>query len=365
MSSILDSLLRAVEQRLPWRRIEADEAVELLREPDLLGLGRLAAERRRQIVPGPQVTFVVDRNINFTNICTSGCAFCAFFRPPGHPEGYVLSTEEVLEKARETAELGGTGLMLQGGLHPGLGITYYEDLFRSLKSALPLDLHSLSPPEIAYIAGVDGLETREVLRRLQAAGLDSLPGGGAEILVDRVRSRIAPRKVEADGWLRIMREAHELGMRTTATMMFGSVESHADRVEHMLRVRDLQDETAGFRAFIPWSFQPGHTSLEPPVEPATVLDYLRTLAVARLFLDNVTNIQASWVTQGLKIGQVSLHFGANDLGSTMIEENVVAATGLRTRTNTAELVRVIEGAGFVPVQRRNDYTVVRRFDRAT
>jgi cyclic dehypoxanthinyl futalosine synthase len=361
MSSLLARLRDRLGQGLPWRRIEPEEALALLSEPDLLELGRLAAVRRRQMVPGRFVTFVVDRNINFTNICTSGCAFCAFYRPPGHPEGYVLSTEEVLRKGRETLEIGGTGLMLQGGLHPELDLSFYEHLFSTLKSALPLDLHSLSPPEIAYLAGLSGLSTKEVLRRLQAAGLDSLPGGGAEILVDTVRQAIAPRKVGVKGWLEVMREAHELGMGTTATMMFGSIESLENRVEHMLRLRTLQDETHGFRAFIPWSFQPTHTALEMRVQPTTVVEYLRTLAVARLFFDNIANIQASWVTQGLKIGQVSLYFGANDLGSTMIEENVVAAAGVYARTNAGELARVIRAAGFMPVQRRNDYAIVRIF----
>lgn len=342
-------------------RLTDREALELLRSRDLLALGEAAREMRQRLVPGPYVTFIIDRNINFTNVCVSGCRFCAFHCPPGAPEAYVLPREVIFEKIEETLALGGTGVLMQGGLHPYLDIAWFEDLFRSIKERYPVTIHSLSAPEVLHIARVSRLSVAETLRRLKAAGLDSLPGGGAEILVDRVRARIAPRKASAQEWLAVMREAHRQGLPGTATMMFGSVETLAERVEHLRVIRELQEETGGFRAFIPWSFQAARTALEGEVETATGVDYLVTLAVSRLYLDNIPHIQASWVTQGLRLGQVALHFGADDLGSTMIEENVVAATGLRVRVNTDDLVRAIREAGFIPAQRRTDYSIVKVF----
>jgi cyclic dehypoxanthinyl futalosine synthase len=343
------------------RRLGEEEAVLLLQSRDLLALGALATLRRQQLVPGGIVTFIVDRNINYTNFCITGCDFCAFHRPLGSAEGYLLSKEEIFAKIEETLALGGTAVMMQGGLHPDLDIAYFEDLFSSIKSRFPITIHSLSPPEILHVARVSGLSVRESLVRLHAAGLDSLPGGGAEILVDRVRQAVAPKKARTDEWLGVMREAHLLGMGTTATMMFGSVETLEERVEHLRRIRALQDETGGFRAFIPWTFQEGNTVLAGLLPPATAVDYLVTLAVSRLYLDNVPNIQASWVTQGLGVGQVALDFGANDLGSTMIEENVVAAAGVRFRVSVDELVRAIRTAGYVPAQRFTDYSLVKVF----
>ncbi len=343
-------------------RMTDEEALLLLQSRDLLQLGCRADEMRKRKVPGGAATFIVDRNINYSNVCVSGCAFCAFYCKPGSPEAYVLSRETIFTKIQETVDLGGTGIMLQGGLHPDLDITYFEDLFRAIKKRFDITIHSLSPPEIAYISGVSGLSIRETLQRLHAAGLDSLPGGGAEILVDRVRQQVAPGKASTKVWLEVMREAHRLGIPGTATMMFGSVETLEERVAHMRAIRDLQDETGGFRAFIPWTFQPGHTRLEGRTEPATGVEYLTTLAVSRLYLHNFRNIQASWVTQGLKMGQVALRFGANDLGSTMIEENVVAATGVCVTANRDDLVHAIRGAGYTPVQRRTDYSTVRVFD---
>jgi cyclic dehypoxanthinyl futalosine synthase len=342
---------------LAGARVTDEDAVLLLRCRDLLGLGALATERRQIQVPGRLVTYVVDRNINYSNVCITGCDFCAFHRSPGSSEAYLLSREEVFSKIEETIAQGGTAIMMQGGLHPDLEITYFEDLFSAIKSRYPITIHSLSPPEILHIARVSGLTVRQTLERLQAAGLDSLPGGGAEILVDRVRAAVAPKKARTGEWLGVMREAQLLGMGTTATMMFGGVETLEERVEHMRRIRDLQDETGGFRAFIPWTFQSGNTVLEGMVPPATAVDYLTTLAVSRIYLDNVPNIQASWVTQGLKVGQVALHFGANDLGSTMIEENVVAAAGVTFRANAEELSVAIRAAGFEPSQRRTDYSL--------
>lgn len=343
-------------------RITDAEAVALLRSRDLLALGELATVQRRRLVPDDLATFIIDRNINYSNVCLTGCDFCAFYRSPGSPEGYLLAKDEIFAKIRETLDLGGTAILMQGGHHPDLDIAYYEDLFRSIKERFDITIHSLSPPEILHIAKVSDVSVRDTLARLHAAGLDSLPGGGAEILVDRVRQQVAPKKARTEPWLGVMREAHGLGMATTATMMFGSVETLEERVEHLRRIRDLQDETGGFRAFIPWTFQEGNTALEGTVPPATAVEYLVTLGVSRLYLDNVRNIQASWVTQGLAVGQVALHFGANDLGSTMIEENVVAAAGVSFKVAAGDLVAAIRAAGFVPAQRRTDYTLVRVFE---
>jgi len=335
------------------------EALELLRSRDLLGVGARAHEVRERLVPGRLVTFIVDRNINYTNVCVSGCRFCAFHCTPGSPEAYVLSPEIIRRKIQETVDLGGTGIMMQGGLHPDLHISWFEDLFRAIKEWFPsITIHSLSAPEIVHIAKVSGLTTAETLRRLKTAGLDSLPGGGAEILVDSVRLQVAPHKASTEEWLAVMWEAHKQGIMGTATMMFGSVETLEDRVEHLRRVRELQDETGGFRAFIPWTFQETNTALEGRGLRATGVDYLAMLAVSRLYLDNVTNIQASWVTQGLKVGQVALRFGANDLGSTMIEENVVRSAGVSFTAGREDLEHVIRAAGFEPVQRRSDYSEV-------
>jgi cyclic dehypoxanthinyl futalosine synthase len=340
-------------------RLTDSEALELLRSRDLLGVGARAHEVRERLAPGDVATFVVDRNINFTNVCVSGCRFCAFYAKPGAPEAYVLTQDQIHTKIQETLDLGGTAVMMQGGLHPGLDITYYEDLFGYIKGNFPtITIHSLSAPEIMHIAEVSDLVVPEVLRRLKAAGLDSLPGGGAEILVDRVRKQVAPRKADTATWLGVMREAHKQRIMGTATMMFGHIETLEERVEHLRRIRELQDQTGGFRAFIPWTFQSGNTTLQGDTQEATAVDYLITLAVSRLYLDNVPHVQASWVTQGLKVGQVALRFGADDLGSTMIEENVVAAAGVYMRATKEELMHVIREAGFTPAQRRTDYSLV-------
>jgi cyclic dehypoxanthinyl futalosine synthase len=353
---------RALRSRqLAAERINDAEALMLLESDDLLALGARADAVRRRLHPAREVTFIVDRNINYTNYCTSGCRFCAFYERPGSGRGYVLTSEEIDRKVEETLALDGTAIMLQGGLHPDLDVAWFERLFRRVKNRYTIHIHSLSPPEIAHIAVVSGLSIHETLRRLQAAGLDSLPGGGAEVLVDRVRSSISPHKIPTAAWLEVMRVAHGLGMRTTATMMFGSLDTPAERIEHLRRIRDLQDETGGFTAFIPWTFQAGNTELEAGHTPSTGFDYLRLLAVSRLYLDNVASIQASWVTQGLRLGQVALAFGANDLGSTMIEENVVAAAGVRNECDVAEMVRLIRAAGYTAVQRDTLYREVRRW----
>lgn len=342
-------------------RLTDVEALALLEGGDLLGVGARADAVSRRLHPRGEVTFVVDRNINYTDYCISGCRFCAFYKKPGSGEGYLLSQTEIHRKIEETLALGGTAIMMQGGLHPDLDIRWFEEVFRGIKERYPIHIHSLSPPEIVHIAIVSGLTVEETLRRLHAAGLDSLPGGGAEVLVDRVRSAISPHKIPTDAWLDVMRVAHDLGMKTTATMMFGSLDTPAERVEHLRRIRDLQDETGGFTAFIPWTFQAGNTELQAGHVPATGVDYLMMLAVSRIYLDNFANVQASWVTQGLKMGQVALAFGANDMGSTMIEENVVAAAGVRNQCDVGEMVRLIRAAGFVPVQRDTLYGEVRRY----
>ncbi len=338
-------------------RLDEATALAWLQGADLLSLGRMADRRRRDRHPDPAVTFVVDRNINYTNVCVSGCRFCAFFRPPGHPEGYVLDRETLYRKIGETLALGGTQILLQGGMHPDLDLDWYVDLLTDIKARFDIHVHGFSPPEIAFLAGKSGRPTAGVLAALRRAGLGSIPGGGAEILSDPVRRRISPNKCSADAWLDVMRAAHGLGMRTTATMMFGHRETPEQIIEHLARIRDLQDETGGFTAFIPWTFQPKNTRI--PVEPATAADYLRVLALSRIFLDNVPNLQASWVTQGGKIAQTALAFGANDLGSTMIEENVVAAAGVRFRLPRSEMVRLIRDAGYRPVQRDCFYNAIR------
>jgi len=338
-------------------RIDGDAFLLLADQADLYQLGFLADAIRKRLHPDPVVTYVIDRNINYTDICVSACKFCAFFKAPEDKKGVVLSKEELGEKIRETRNLGGTQILLQGGLHPDKPLEFYEDMLRFMKST-GIHVHGFSPPEICHFAELSGLPTKTVLKRLMTAGLDSMPGGGAEILSDRVRQLLAPRKCSADRWIEVMEEAHNLGLRTTATMMFGHVESMAERLEHLQRLRDLQDRTGGFTAFIPWPFQPDNTALAAAVDikKSTGFSYLRMLALSRIFLDNFDNIQASWVTQGPKIAQVSLFFGANDFGSTMIEENVVAAAGVHFRLSEGEIRRLVQDAGFEPRQRLMDYT---------
>jgi cyclic dehypoxanthinyl futalosine synthase len=337
-------------------RLTRDEGIVLLREADLLELGMLADAVRQRLHPDGIVTYIIDRNINYTNVCVAQCAFCAFYRDLPSREGYLLSKEQLAAKIEETLVLGGNQILLQGGLHPDLGIEYYEELFRWIKGSYPIWIHGLSPAEVKHIEKVSSLTTEETLRRLVAAGLDSIPGGGAEILSDRVRQVIGIAKGTTSDWLSVMETAHRLGMKTTATMMFGHVETLEERVEHLIHLRDLQDRTHGFTAFIGWTFQPTNTAMAG--DELTSFQYLRTLAVARVMLDNFPNVQASWVTQGGKIGQVSLRFGANDFGSLMIEENVVSAAGAHFRLTEAEIARNIMDAGFVPKRRTMHYAIV-------
>jgi cyclic dehypoxanthinyl futalosine synthase len=332
------------------------EAVELLRNPDLIGVGMAADAVRRRLHPEGVVSYIIDRNINYTNVCTEYCTFCAFYRPLGHPEGYLISKEELFRKVQETLDLGGTGILMQGGLHPDLKIEWYEDLLRSIRQRFRIHLHCFSSPEILNIAEVSGLTIRDTIARLMDAGLDSIPGGGAEILDDNVRRRVSRLKCSTEEWAEVHRVAHSLGMRTTATMMFGCGESHDERVNHLDVVRRIQQETGGFTAFIPWTFQKENTALGRSVrEEATAVEYLKTLAVSRLYLEDVLNVQASWVTQGLKLCQIGLRFGANDVGSIMIEENVVSAAGTHHRSTEEELRRIIRDAGFIPKQRDTLY----------
>ena len=337
-------------------RVSREEAVDLLREGDFLELGMLADAVRWRLHPEPVVTYIIDRNINYTNVCTAQCAFCAFYRDLPSKEGYVLDKTQLSEKIEETMALGGRQILLQGGLHPDLGIEYYEELFKWMKASFPIWVHGLSPAEVHHIVRTSSLSVEETLRRLMAAGLDSIPGGGAEVLSDRVRQIIGIAKGSTADWLEVMEAAHGLGMKTTATMMFGHVETLEERIDHLFHLRDLQDRTGGFTAFIGWTFQPENTALAG--DELTSFQYLRTLAVARIVLDNFPNVQASWVTQGSKIGQLSLRFGANDFGSLMIEENVVSAAGSHFRLTEAEMARAIQDAGFTPKRRTMQYDIV-------
>ncbi len=332
------------------------EILDLFASDDLIGIGMEADAVRRKHHPEGVVSYIIDRNINYTNFCTEYCSFCAFYRPMGHKEGYVLPKEVIFDKIQETIDLGGTGILMQGGLHPDLGIEWYEDLLRSIKARFTIHCHCFSAPEITNIAEVSKLSVRDTIARLRDAGLDSIPGGGAEILDDAVRYRISRLKCSTQEWIDMHRTAHSLGMRTTATMMFGCGETIEQRVNHLEIVRQIQEDTGGFTAFIPWSFQREYTSLGRFVkEEATAIEYLKTLAISRIYLDNIVNIQSSWVTPGLKTCQVGLRFGGNDVGSIMIEENVVSAAGTHHKASEEELRRLIRDAGFVPKQRDTLY----------
>ena len=339
----------------------------MLKTADILDLGLTADNMRKRLHPEGIVSFVVDRNINYTNICINKCTFCAFWRDKDDQDAYILDRETLFEKIEETLGLGGTQILIQGGLHPELGIDYYVDLLRSIKDRFEINIHGFSPPEICYIADSSDLTIQETLHILKDAGLDSVPGGGAEILSDRIREILSPRKIKSSRWLKVMETAHGLGMRTTATMMFGSIESPEDIITHLDAIRELQDRTGGFTAFIPWSFQPGNTELIQNSrfkiqKSVTAVEYLKVLALSRIYLDNIDNIQASWVTQGLKLAQVSLRFGANDFGSTMIEENVVASTGVSFKTSKHEIIKTIRAAGFIPAQRDTCYNILRKYE---
>ncbi len=359
MSSAIAPLL---EKAVQGERLSPDEGLQLLESHDLVGLGRAADGVTRRLHPEPFRTYNIDRNINYTNECAAVCDFCAFYRPPGHEEVYVLPRDVLYQKIQETVDLGGDQILMQGGLHAKLPLEWYEELLSDIKSHFPqVNIHGFSPPEIHHFTKVSKKPLAVVLERLKKAGLGSLPGGGAEILVDRVRKEITRGKVLTDDWLNVNRVWHQMGGRSTATMMFGHVETLAERIEHLERLRQLQDETGGFTAFICWTFQPDHTALSH-IPPAGAYEYLKTQAVSRLYLDNLPNIQSSWVTQGEKIGQLALFFGANDMGSLMIEENVVAQAGTVYHLSLATIRRSIEEAGYIPRQRNVFYQYIDDYD---
>ncbi len=348
-------------------RMTNEEALDLIQNADLNTLGRMALERKRELHPEKITSFVVDRNINYTNVCWVDCKFCAFYRHGKDDDAYVLCFEEIGKKIEELIAIGGTQILFQGGVHPKLKIEWYEDLVEWIHTNYPtITIHGFSAIEIDYIAKISKISYKEVLQRLHAKGLFSIPGAGAEILSDRVRDIIAPKKLDVKNWLEVHRQAHKVGIRSTATMMFGTVESDEEIIEHWEHIRNLQNETGGFRAFIMWSFQPSFTKLAqeiPSITKQSSNRYLRLLAVSRLYLDNFKNIQSSWVTQGSYIGQLALLFGANDLGSTMMEENVVAAAGAVNRMNQEEMVRLIEDIGEIPAKRDTAYNILEIFER--
>src|SRR5687768_15340926 len=350
-----------LDRALSGERLSVEDCTHLLQSHDIASIGAAADEIRQRRHPENVVTYIIDRNINYTNVCNVVCTFCAFYRRPGAPDTYVRTLDEIRLKIDETIALGGTGVLMQGGLHPDFGIEWYEDLLRTLHSEYPdFQLHCFSPPEIHNIHLISGLSYETIMARLKEAGLYSLPGGGGEILDDEVRDRVST-KCTTDEWLGVMRAVHTVGLRSTATMMFGIGDSIVHRVRHLQRIRDLQDETGGFTAFIPWTFQRENTALGRRVkEEPTGVDYLKMLAVSRLFLDNIENFQSSWLTQGLKLGEVALRFGANDMGSIMIEENVVSAAGAHNRADEKMLRYLIREAGFTPQQRDILYQPVHR-----
>lgn len=346
-------------------RISPPEALFLHQQADLATLGMLADEVRRRKHPEPVVTYIIDRNLNPTNVCITDCDFCAFYaRPNNHEKAYVLDRETIYKKIQETVDVGGVQILMQGGHHPYLKIEWFEELLQDIKERWPrLHMHAMSPPEIHHLSKISKISTREVIRRLQHAGMDSIPGGGAEILVERARKLIAPKKTDTDTWLNVMEEAHEEGLQTTATMMFGHVETVSERIEHLQRIRDLQDRTGGFTAFIDWTFQPGDNPMGTKMlaqgwKKATHSEYFRTTAIARIFLDNIDNLQASFVTQGADAAMMSLRLGCNDFGSAMMEENVVSAAGCHQLVALEEIESRIRYAGFVPRQRNQRYEII-------
>ncbi|WP_066346274.1 dehypoxanthine futalosine cyclase [Aliarcobacter cryaerophilus] len=347
------------------KRLSKEDALDLIKNASLLDLAKMASEKKDELHKEKLTTFIVDRNINYTNVCWVDCKFCAFFRHKKDNDSYVLKFDEIDEKIEELLAIGGTQILFQGGVHPNLKIDYYEELVNHIHTKYPqITIHGFSSIEIDFIAKVSKISILEVLKRLQAKGLSSIPGAGAEILSDRVRDIIAPKKMDTQEWLEVHRLAHSIGMKTTATMMFGTVETDEEIIEHWDLIRKLQDETGGFRAFIMWSFQGENTKLmeeHPEIKPQSSNRYLRLLAVSRLYLDNFKNLQSSWVTQGSYIGQMALKFGANDLGSTMMEENVVKAAGATNRMNQDEMIRLIKDIGEIPAKRDTAYNILERF----
>lgn len=359
----MDRLEEILAKRLEGERLSVEEGVELF-SCDLLRLGKAADQATQRLHPGPVRTFIVDRNISYTNACIVDCDFCAFYRRPGDPEVYTLSMEEILRKVEELAALGGTQVLIQGGVNPKLPLDFYLEMIQVIRREFPeIQIHSFSVVEIDFIAKKERLPLHEVLLRLKGAGLNSIPGGGAEILVERVRDKISPKKIDSDGWIDFMRTAHQVGLRSTATMVFGHVETLEERILHLSRLRTLQDETGGFRAFISWTLSPHGTPRMSHFRQAGGEDYLKTLAISRLFLDNFENIQSGWLTEGIKIGQVALAFGANDMGGTLLEDKVLEPTGMdASRTRKEDLIRLIREAGFIPAQRNTNYEILQVFN---
>ncbi|MBI1978092.1 MAG: dehypoxanthine futalosine cyclase [Candidatus Omnitrophica bacterium] len=356
---ILDQIL---EKAIAGERLNLEEGI-LLFSCDLLSLGRAATLVRDRLHPDGLITFIIDRNISYTNACFVDCDFCAFYRRPRDPEAYTLTMDQILEKVQELVDLGGTQVLIQGGVNPELGLDFYLDMIRTVHKRFPqVHIHSLSVVEIDFIAKKEKVPLHDVLVQLKEAGLNSIPGGGAEMLVERVRNIISPKKIDSEGWLHFHRIAHGVGLRSTATMVFGHIETIEERVIHLERLRSLQDETGGFRAFIPWTLSPHGTPRMSQFEPAGGADYLKTLAVSRLFLDNIKNIQSGWLTEGLKMGQVALSFGANDIGGTLIEDKVLEPTGIEVKTRAEDLVRLIQEAGYTPAQRNTNYEILRIFN---
>lgn len=356
-----DHVDRILMKALSGERLTLEDGIALYESNDLIKLGAAAKQVMQRLHPDNIVTFVVNRNINYTNVCDTYCRFCAFYRPEGHPEAYVLPDEVIFQKIQETIDIGGEGseILMQGGTHPGLPFSYYTDLLRKIKERFNITMHSFSAAEIWKMVAVSGLSLEEVIRQLKEAGLDSIPGGGAEILDDRIRLKISKLKESWVKWMEVHDTAHRLGMHTTATMVIGFGEGYEERILHMIRVREQQDKTGGFTAFIPWTYQPDNTALKG--KRATAVEYLKTVAIARLMLDNIKNIQASWVTMGPKIGQASLEFGCNDMGSTMIEENVVSAAGATHSMTKQDLIRLIRDAGRIPARRNTYYKILETY----
>lgn len=353
LSSEIEDVL---EKSFNNERLSSDECLKLFSIKELTSLGIAADAVCKRKHPEDYRTYIIDRNINYTNICTSGCKFCAFYKEVEHSDGYVIPKNSLFRKIEETLALGGQQILMQGGLHPSLKLDFYEDLLQSIKTKYDVHIHAFSPPEIVHFSKLNGIPVRDVIQKLRDAGLDSIPGGGAEILSDRCRNILSPNKCTEQEWLDVMREAHKLGMRTTATMMFGHIETVEERIEHLEKIRKLQDETGGFTAFIAWTFQPKNTRLDTALIGS--FDYLKTIAISRLYLDNIANIQASWVTQGAKIAQLSLKFGANDMGSTMIEENVVRAAGVSYQMDKEEIESLINDLGYGAKQRDLYYQIL-------
>src|SRR3972149_8187709 len=356
MSILSIEIEDTLEKSLNNKRLSSKECLKLFSTKEITSLGMAADAVCRQKHSEDYRTYIIDRNINYTNICTSGCKFCAFYKNIEDIKGYVISRDILIKKIEETLALGGKQILMQGGLHPSLKLNFYEELLQSIKTKYDVHIHAFSPPEVIHFSKLNGIPVRNVIQKLRDAGLDSIPGGGAEILSDRCRNILSPNKCTAQEWLDVMREAHKIGMRTTATMMFGHIETVEERIEHLDKIRNLQDETGGFTAFIAWTFQPKNTRLDTALIGS--FDYLKTIAISRLYLDNIANIQASWVTQGAKIAQLSLKFGANDMGSTMIEENVVRAAGVSYQMDKEEIELLINDLGYEAKQRDLYYQIL-------